>query len=118
MRSVGNAAVVLVKWKVVDDNGSTVLIIDNCGVLPNYRCRGLARRTVNEIIQLCTAVTDLHSIVVYLPAIPWMKSKIDALALPCKVEAYLDANGKPYSSWKKFISIWNPQQMGIATMKS
>jgi hypothetical protein len=26
-----------VKWKVIDDSGNKVLIIDNCGVLPEYR---------------------------------------------------------------------------------
>lgn len=34
---VGNAPVVLVKWKVVDDSGRNVLVIDNCGVLPHCR---------------------------------------------------------------------------------
>ena len=111
---VGNVPVVLVKWKVMDENGSKVLIVENCGVLPEYRRRGLARRTMHEIVQLCTGVTELHSCVMYLPSTPWIPAKLSGYSLPCKVEKFSAGSGQPAAQWKEYVSVWNPQQLGIA----
>lgn len=105
--------VVLVKWKVFNDGGSKVLIIDNCGVLPEYRRRGLAKRTVNEILQLCTAVTEVHSVMMFLPANLWMLEKSSS-AQHCRLLKYSDLSGVAPSSWKQYACIWIPQQSGIA----
>lgn len=104
---------VLVKWKVIEDGGNKVLIFDNCGVLPEYRCRGLAKRTLNEIIQLCSAVTELHSVVMYTPSVPWIVQKLSAPTLSCRVEKYVVGPDK--MDWKEYVCIWNPTQLlGIA----
>lgn len=91
----------------MDDHGSKVLIIDNCGVLPSYRRRGLAKRTVFEILQLCASVTEIHSVVLYLPSTPWIIARCADQSLPCR----MDKCSEVQCPWKAVVSVWRPQDM-------
>jgi hypothetical protein len=86
-------------------------------------------------MQLCAAVTDLQSVMLYLPATPWVLAKCVSSTLQCRVDAYVDPGvgvgvaggvgvgvtggvgggvGGGVASWKKHVCVWSPQQGGIA----
>jgi hypothetical protein len=108
---VGHAPVFLARWKVISDAGKNMLVIDNCGILEEYRGRGLSKRSLGEIISLCVSATPrLCGVIFYLPSEGPLLSKISQLT-DCRIEKYSELLDSGRPSWKNFICLWNPSTL-------
>ncbi len=103
----GNLPIFLARWRVINQNGNLVLILDNCGTLPTHRNCGFARVAISQIISNCVASLAISTVIIYLPAYQLLIEKIIPHIPHCRIENYSESR-EGSNAWKAFTCTFIP----------